>query len=75
VTPILRRTTGKRTTAHTATKEIRSLIKNPGASHGLQLLCANCHRIKTREANEWSVWRKPNGHAADNAIAPQLALL
>lgn len=51
IKPILRRTNGH--TQKDNRIDFRRIIE--GAEHGLQLLCANCHRIKTREANEWAL--------------------
>jgi 5-methylcytosine-specific restriction endonuclease McrA len=51
-----RRTTG-RTSAKDWLREIEACLKSPTKGHNLQLLCANCHRIKTFENGEHTAWR------------------
>ena len=67
VKPLLRRTNGR--TQKDNRIDLRKIID--GRRHGLQLLCANCHRIKTREANEWAL-RFGLGCVSDSEQQPVL---
>ncbi len=52
--------------------DLKDLIRNP-KSPKLQLLCANCHAIKTFEEDERNSWR--DGPSSDEQQPAQLALL
>lgn len=52
IVPILRRTSGHKSKSQDA--EIARIAKG-GSSDGMQLLCCNCHRIKTREGDEFKM--------------------
>jgi len=53
IVPLLRRTRRLRN-VNDNFRAIKRLLSGE-SDHGLQLLCANCHRIKTREGQEWAL--------------------
>lgn len=68
--PLLRASRGLRRGDNTA--ELNDHIRNGTLAEVFQLLCANCHRIKTREAGEYAMrGSRPIG---DSAPAPQVTL-
>jgi 5-methylcytosine-specific restriction endonuclease McrA len=73
-TPIRRGRSGLHKSAHSAEKTYRAVLA--GKREGLQLLCANCHAIKTRkdEDSGLSINGPPLPNGATVLVASQIEL-